>query len=71
MLREVSSRLQFDIFHPDDGTWQAILMDPFTASMSRISEVRAAELAGWRDLYAPIVSREVAPLRVEPVEPVR
>lgn len=66
LLRARPGIPQFDIFH-DDGTWQAIIMNPFTASMAPISEVTASALAGGRDLHAPIVAREVSPGVVEPV----
>lgn len=66
LIREVPTALQFDILHPDDGTWQRIIMNPFTASMAEISEAQAAALAGGADLYAPITAREVRPGVVEP-----
>jgi hypothetical protein len=66
LLREVPESLQYDMLQPD-GHWHQILLNPFTASMSVISEVAAAGMASGADLYAPATTRELPGGRVEPI----
>lgn len=65
LLRERAGELQFDMWDPEERTWQRILMNPFTASMSVVPEAAAAVTAGG-ELLAPIAAREVSPGVVEP-----
>jgi hypothetical protein len=67
LLREVPDSLQYHKWMPDTGTWQAILLNPFTASMSQISEVQAGELAAGGNLFAPITAEERPGGKVVPV----
>lgn len=66
LLREADRELQFDMWDRQARTWQRIILDPFTASMSPLTEPEARSIAGG-ELLAPIVAREVRPGVVEPV----
>jgi hypothetical protein len=58
LLRE--DRMNFDRYDPKTGTWFRIQFDPFSASMSEITQVRAVELVAGGDLYAENVESAAA-----------